>query len=197
MKKIFLSLGLLAFFAGFVKAQQVDQQEAMKKWQEYMTPGSEHKMLAKSNGTWKQEVTMWMAPDAPPSTSTATCTNRMILGGRYQESKSVGKFEGMPFEGISTTGYDNVRKLYVSSWVDNMGTGIMYLEGAWDEASKSITFKGKCTDPMSGMEMPMREVFTIVDDNHQKIEMYSSMGGQEFKTMEIKMSRQATPKAKK
>ena len=82
----------------------------MKAWQAYMTPGDAHKMIAKSDGQWKAEVTVWMAPGGPPEKSTSTCTNKMILGGRYQQSTHKGMFNGMPFEGISTFGYDNAKK---------------------------------------------------------------------------------------
>jgi hypothetical protein len=33
------------------------------------------------------------------------------------------------------------KKMFSSSWVDNMGTGIMNMEGTWDEATKSIILK--------------------------------------------------------
>ena len=60
----------------------VDSATAMKNYMEYATPGEPHKMLAKSNGTWTGDVTMWMAPDAPPMTSTMTMINKMFLVGR-------------------------------------------------------------------------------------------------------------------
>src|SRR4030095_16493060 len=60
----------------------VDDSTAMKNWMAYATPGEPHKMLAKSNGTWNGEVTMWMAPDSPAVTSKATMVNKMIMGGR-------------------------------------------------------------------------------------------------------------------
>ena len=69
-----------------------------------------HKEMAKWDGEWNEEIHMWMAPGAPPQKMQATCVNKMILGGRYQESKHTGNFMGMPFEGISTTGYDNAEK---------------------------------------------------------------------------------------
>jgi hypothetical protein len=147
-------------------------------------------MMAKSDGTWTGEVSMWMAPGQEPSKSTSTCVNRMILGGRYQESKHSGNMMGMPFEGVSTTGYDNAKKVFVNTWIDNMGTGIMTMEGPWDEASKSVILKGKSIDPMTGKEMDLREVFTMIDDNTQLMEMYAvGPDGKEFKTMEIKFTR--------
>lgn len=169
----------------------VDSATMMKNWMEYATPGEPHKMLAKSNGTWNGEVTMWMAPDAPPMTSTMTMTNKMVMDGRYQVSEAKGNMMGMPFNGMSTTGYDNHKKVYMSTWIDNMGTGVMKMEGPWDEASKSTTLTGKMIDPMTGRECDFKEVYKIIDDNNQVMEMYGPdpKTGRQFKTMEIKLTR--------
>ena len=169
----------------------VDSATQMKAWMEAATPGEPHKMLAKSNGTWNGEVTMWMAPDAPPATSTATMTNKMVMDGRYQLSEMKGSFMGQPFNGMSTTAYDNVTKKFVSTWIDNMGTGIIKMEGPWDEANKTITLAGTMIEPSTGRECNMREVFKIIDDNTQLMEMYGPdpKTGKEFKSMTIKLTR--------
>jgi hypothetical protein len=188
MKKIVqLAIAILLACNCFTAFAQ--SQDEMKAWQDYMTPGDVHKMLAKWDGKWKEDISMWMQPGAPPTKSTSSCVNKMILGGRYQESRHTGNMMGMPFEGISTLAWDNARKMLVSTWIDNMGTGIMYMEGTWDDATKTANFKGKSTDHMTGKEMDIREVFTVVDDNTQKMEMYMTQGGQEMKTMEIKFTR--------
>lgn len=169
----------------------VDSATQMKAWGEAATPGEPHKMLAKSNGTWNGEVTMWMAPDAPPATSNATMTNKMVMDGRYQLSEMKGSFMDQPFTGMSTTAYDNVTKKFVSTWIDNMGTGIMKMEGPWDESNKTITLTGKMIEPSTGRECTMREVFKIIDDNTQLMEMYGPdpETGKEFKSMTIKLTR--------
>jgi len=195
MKKITLILAFAICTAGIANAQQdkpvsSDEAAMMKKWEEYMTPGEVHAMLAKSNGEWNQEVTMWMDPSAPPTKSKSTCTNTMILGGRYQQSVHKGNFNGMPFEGISTLAYDNAKKMFISTWIDNMGTGIMYLEGKYDPVTKTVTSTGKTVDPMTGKDMAVREVFTMIDDNTQTMTMYmTGEDGKEFKTMEIRFTR--------
>jgi len=170
----------------------VDSATANKAWMEYATPGEMQKMLAKSDGTWTGENTMWMENNGKPMTSTSEATNKMIFGGRYQMGEHKGNFMGMPFEGISIVGYDNAKKKFVSSWIDNMGTGIMNMEGEWNSSKKSIEFKGKMTDPARpGEDCDVREVFTIVDDNHHVMEMYGpdAKTGKEYKTMEIKYTR--------
>lgn len=167
----------------------IDSATEMKAWMEYATPGEMHKALAKSNGTWDGQTTMWMAKDAPPSISKSTMTNKMVLGGRYQFSSFKGEMMGQTFEGIAITGYDNHLKKFVSTWIDEMGTGIMKLEGQWDEPSKKITYTGKWVNPANNRECEMRQVYTLVDDNNEIMEMYGpdSKTGKEYKTMEIKL----------
>lgn len=189
MKKLLTTLCLALATAGMAAAQEAGKDGQMKAWETYMTPSAIHKMMAKSDGTWKTESTVWMDPAAAPIKSTGTCTNKMILGGRYQESSHKSTMMGMPFEGKGTLAYDNAKKLFITTWIDNMGTGLMTLTGTWDETSKSIHFSGTMVDPTSGQDLPVREVLTMKDDNHQVMQMFMTAGGQEMKTMEINLSR--------
>lgn len=169
----------------------LDSATMMNNWMAYMTPGEPHAMLAKGVGEWTSVNTMWMSPDAPPSVTNGTCTNKMIMGGRYLISENKGDYNGMPFEGIATTAYDNVKKVYVNTWIDNFGTGVMTSEGTYDSTTKTITSKGTMIDPMTGKDTPFRETFATPDDNTQILEMFiPSMDGKgEFKTMNIVYTR--------
>jgi len=187
MKKIVTSF--LAFFA--MASMAVAQSPAEQKaWEAYMAPGEIHSMLAKSDGMWNTALKTWMEPGKPPMESKGTSENKMILGGRYQQSTYKGDFMGAPFEGQSTLAYDNKRKVFISTWIDNMGTGIMIMEGKWNKATKTIAFTGKQTDPMTGKMMPCRETFKIIDDNTQLMTMWCTKDGKETKAMEIKFTRQ-------
>jgi Protein of unknown function (DUF1579) len=167
-----------------------DSATMMKNWMAYATPGEAHKMLAKSSGTWTTDISVWEAPGGPVQKMSGTCVNKMILGGKYQVGNHTGTAMGMPFEGISTTAYDNLKKVMISTWIDNMGTGIMVMEGPWDDATKSSTMTGKMVEPSIGKEISAREVFKIIDDNTQTMEMYRpASDGKEYKSMEIKYTR--------
>ena len=163
--------------------------DAMKKWTDYMTPGDMHKVLAAANGKWAEDITMWMAPGQPPIKSTSTSEYKMVLGGRYQQANITGSFSGMPFEAMSLIGYDNMKKVFISSWIDNMGTGILNSEGPYDAATKTITLIGTQVDPMSGKETKLRETIRMTDDNTMLMEMYTLADGKEMKSMEIKLKR--------
>jgi Protein of unknown function (DUF1579) len=167
-----------------------DSATMAKNWQAFMTPGAVHKMLAKGDGNWASDITMWMQPGAPEQKNKGTMVNKMIMNGLYQQSSFSGNMMGMPFNGISTTAYDVHRKEFVSTWIDNMGSGIMVLKGPWDEATKTMNLKGKMTDPGTTAEVDVRETMKLIDDNTQEMEMFIMMpDGKEFKTMNIKYSR--------
>jgi hypothetical protein len=161
----------------------------MKAWTAYMTPGNEHMQLAKAVGDWKGSTKMWMDEGQEPMVMDSRVQCEMALGGRYLTARYTGQMMGMPFEGISTMGYDNAAKKYVSSWVDNMGTGLIYMEGRWRDDVKGIEIKGMAVDPMTGKEMKMRQIMMMKDANTQVIEMYMDMNGKEMKSMEITLTR--------
>jgi hypothetical protein len=122
--------------------------------------------------TWTMKTSWWMAPGTEPTVSEATAVSEMILGGRYLSTKVSGSMMGMPFEGVSLEGYDNAAKLFMTTWIDNMGTGIMYMTGKWDDAAKQINYTGKTVDPMSGNMIDVRQVVTYNNDGSVKMEMY-------------------------
>ncbi|MEO6488722.1 MAG: DUF1579 domain-containing protein [Ferruginibacter sp.] len=165
-----------------------------RNWMDYMTPGEMHKMMATWDGTWEGETTMWEKPGGAPQTSKGVAINKMAMGGRYQVSTHKGMMMGQPFEGMSILAYDNATKKFKSSWIDNMGTGLIMMEGPWDGTTKTLSLSGKCVDPMmgNGKEMEIREVFRVVDDKNQVVEMYGpGPDGKEFKMMEIKMMKKS------
>ena len=186
MKKLFLVFTLAAACYG-AQAQMSDADQ--KAMMDHATPGEMHKMLASDAGEWGESIQMWMEPGKEPMTSEAEVNVDMIFDGRYQVAKHMGSMMGMRFEGISTTGYDNARGVFVNTWVDNFGTGIMYSEGKWNEKNRTIEFKGMCTDPVQKKQIPFRQVVYIIDEKNQRMEMFMTDKGKEFKSMEIAMKR--------
>jgi hypothetical protein len=180
-------------------AGQPDESQMMAMMMEMAKPGENHKVLARGVGTWTYAVKMWMNPDpnAAPLESSGTTVARETLGGRFiitehsgkmQMPGADGKMADMEFKGMSTEGYDNMKKKFVATWIDNMGTGIMTLEGTYDAATKSLTYLAEY-EMMPGTKTKIREVIKIKDNDHRLMEWYEDRGGTEVKTMEITYTR--------
>ena len=189
IKTLFTVMMLLSIFfstsANF--AQQGDQAEMMKKWQEYMTPGLVHQQFAKMAGNWKATVTNFM--DGQEAKSEATAKYEMILGGRYLKSYITGNMMGMPFEGVGLDAFDNAAKEYISVWIDNFGTGVLNLKGKMDDKTGDIVYTGTMVDPMTGKNQTTKTVMKQIDDDHQQMVMYMIDGGKEVKNMQIDYAR--------
>ena len=163
-----------------------DETAMMEKWMEFATPGPAHKALDAKVGRFDFVVRMWHTPDGPMEESTGTSENKMILGNRYLQEEVHGTFQGQPFEGRALSGYDNLKKKYVGTWVDNMGTGMMVSEGTYDAAKKTFTYETESPDVMAGKYVKGRTVETVLGPDKWKMEMYGpSPEGKEFRMMEI------------
>ncbi len=198
MKRIQLLMVLtlvLVFLAGGIGYADENQQkmsneeaEMMKKWSAYSTPGDFHKGMEYFVGTWKVDSQYWMKADAPPMKSEMTSVQEMILGGRYLKSVTKGMSMGMPFEGHNYTAYDNSKKKYVGTWMDNMGTGIILLEGQPLKEGKGMELSSVFQCPITGEQVSMRCVTKIVDKDKYIFQIFEKggmAGPIERKTMEM------------
>ena len=79
---------------------------------------------------------------------------------------------GMQFEGLGTMAYDNAKKIFISTWIDNGGTGMAYIEGPYDAATKTATMKGKMYEPSSGKDIDIKETMQFIDAKNQLMAMY-------------------------
>jgi len=168
-----------------------DMEEMMKKMQAFATPGDSHKALEALVGEWDVEASYPMGgPGAAVTTSKGTAKSKWILGGRYVQEEFTGEMMGRPFKGIGVTGYDNFRKKYVSTWMDDMGTGIFISEGSADAERKVFTFLGKMDEPVTGeKDKPTKYVVQILSPDKHHFEMHDLSLGDKSKVFEMTYTR--------
>ena len=174
-----------------------DMKKMMQQMMELTKLNENHKILGELAGDWSYTVKMWMDPSAPAQESKGTAIRKPIMDGRYYVADVTGQMEmpgpdgkkqEMTFKGTSIEGYDNAKKKFVSTWIDNMGTGIMMSEGTYDPATKTFSYDSEI-EMLPGMKTKVRETIKIVDKDHHIFEWYENRGGQDVKTMEISYAR--------
>ena len=189
-----LALGLGTAFAApedQPKATQPAGPDAasMEAYAKAAQPGAPHQRLARLAGHWTTQTKAWFVPGQPAMESTGTMDVSPIMGGRYVESIHKGQMMGQPFEGRELDGYDNVAGQYVSSWVDNQGTGVLMLTGQADASGNVITMTGDFVDPATHKKMTYKGVSTLVDGDTLRYESYMVADGKEMKVMELTAKR--------
>jgi len=137
-----------------------------------------------------------MGPNKPPIETNGVVVRQPIMGGRYFLADfdvemlpgAKGKLEKVNFKGKSIEGYDNVKKKFISIWIDNASTGPTIFEGSYDPASRTFTYAGE-TEPKPGQKTIVREVIKVIDNDHYNLDWYEEHGGHEIKTIEIRYTR--------
>ena len=149
-----------------------------------------HQLLARSNGTWTGQATMTFSPTAPPITSTSTLTNTMAMGGLFQVSEIIYNINGQRMRGIRVTGYDATKKIVTRAMIQDGGNGVA-MEGPWDAATNSVTMRYKQLNNTTGNEATMKEVYTLIDENTELLEIYrlDEKTNTESKILRVKWTR--------
>lgn len=161
-----------------------------QKMKELGTPGADHRVLEGRVGSWDVDVKMFEPGSTTPMSSKGKSTVKWVMDGRFLEESVQGDWMGQPFSGTGYVGYDNLKKKYVSTWIDNMGTGIGYVEGTYDAATKTFTFAGDVPDMIQNKYSKMRMIDKTTDADHWTAQMYSTgPDGKEFQSMEIVYTR--------
>lgn len=159
------------------------------------TPGKNHAFLASGAGTWNGKNKMWMAPDTEPMLSECVSTVTPVMDGRFTKCEIAGDMPGMGmFNGFGLYGFDNVSEQFVSSWIDNQGTGMMQGTGELSSDGKVLTWKFNYNCPITRKPTLMREIETITGPNSKTLEMWGidPKSGKEFKMMQIDFTKQSS-----
>jgi hypothetical protein len=174
------------------KPMTPEMQEMMKKWEEVMTPGPMHKVLARMEGIWNMESRMWMGgPDAPPTVTRGTAVMNMVLGGRFLRQDITSEMMGRPMEGVGFTGYDNFNKKFIGSWVDNFSTAMVTMEGFISQDGNILTMYGTMDEPMTGEhDKHVKYVTRFIEHDRHAFEIHDlSIGEPHTKVVEIVYTR--------
>jgi hypothetical protein len=181
-----LALGLSSSgFAAGPQQSQHDQQKAMEAYMKMMATNENHAHLVKFAGEWNVTSKAWMMPGQEPETSQNTAQGEMILGGRFLKMNYKGTMFGQPFEGVQIIGYDNMKKKFITFWIDNSSTAFFLTEGTLDASSKTTTETGLWPDPMTGGNMKVKGITKMISPDEFSYEMYMvGPDGKEFKSLE-------------
>jgi len=182
---IFLGLVLIAPSLADSQEKSEEQQKMMEVWMKYATPGKAHKFLEKQVGEWDVISKMWEKPGQPPTITKGPGKGKMFMGGRYLKMYYKGNMMGMPFEGLGIYAYDNHLKKFLSIWIDNMGTGIMFSKGTVDKTGMVLTTYSEVDNIFTGAKDKFKTVITFMNADKFLMEMYMLGPKGEFRSLEV------------
>lgn len=183
MKALHFSI-ILLFMSTITHSQKKDP------WMEYMMPNEVHALLNEYVGEFDLEITMWMKEGGEPMVMNVISDHKMILDNRFLEMTQFGKMMGMDYQSLSTLGFNTINKTFSLTALTNMGTGTLYLNGAWNQEKRIANLNGQITNPMDGKTIAVRQQITFSNENQLLIENFDTYeGGKEKKSIQYKYVR--------
>ena len=161
------------------------------KTPEIARPGLEHERLQALIGNWKAETRAWRRPDAPVEEGKGTMSNFWMLDGLFVGQEYKSRAQRPKYQGLGALGYDSIRKVYTSVWLDTASTSIYTAIGSCDVSGNVFTLEGGCQDPVTGKPVKCRSITRIVDSKKYTFELFQEgSDGKVFKTLDISYTRE-------
>lgn len=163
MKKLIVTgfVGALLAAAAVVLAQEPS---------ELPKPQKEHAWLEQLAGEWEADIEA-LVPGQEPLKSKGTESVRKI-GGFWVLAENKSEFQGQPFTGLLTLGYDAGKETYVGTWIDSMTGYLWTYEGTVDPAGKVLTLKTKGPSHTPGELAKFKEVLELKSKDHKVFTSY-------------------------
>jgi hypothetical protein len=172
---------------GFVTAWAA----ALRQDYQMPKPQKEHQWLKQIVGEWDSECEMFMEEGQPPQKSKGTESGKM-LGEFWAMLENKGEFQGKPFVGHLTIGYDADKKQFVGTWVDNMSHYLWQYTGKRDSAGKALTLETEGPCPGEGGKIvKIREILELKTPEHKVFTSMREKDGKWIKGMVINYRKRA------
>ncbi|WP_426671503.1 DUF1579 family protein [Mucilaginibacter sp. McL0603] len=158
----------------------------------YSRPGKYHQMLGELVGSWTFKGSRFDWVDSVTSKVAMELNGSLVrkpfADGRFFIAEIItrdkiqlpiqdGKMVEGYGESIQTEGYDNVKKKFQISYINNhIGSTLNFWEGVYDSTSRAITFDSEMENA-PGIKMKIRFIFMFNDKDHYKWEYYIEQNG--------------------
>ncbi len=117
----FLFGGILAAAIGGPKVQ--NKSDAQQVFEPGSGPGTGQKFLARMEGQWTVEKTIFPRnPEAKPSRTPGSCTQKMIMEGRFLQSDFTFQSGEKTTTGTGVIGFEAASGIFTSTWFDSRQT---------------------------------------------------------------------------
>jgi len=165
--------------------------KVMATAQQYTQPGPHHEFLERFLGTWETETRFTMAgmEKMPPAPGTIECS--WLIDGRWIQMQGSGTMFGMRLSTFEVMGYDNFKKSYVLSRVQNLDTAMHNAEGDVDPSGNVLLLYGTLDEYLTGEHDKMvKTIYRFVSNDEILLEVHDlPIGEKNTKVIEMTMKR--------
>lgn len=139
---------------------------------------AEHEWLHHLAGDWMVKGEAVMGPDAPAQAMEWTERARMF-GDYWLVSDIEADFDGDPWKGRMTIGWDGSQNAFVGTWYDTNSDYMWTYHGSLDAERRVLTLEAEGPDMTNPGKMTMfRDVLEILGPNKRRLSSYAYTDGE-------------------
>lgn len=128
-------------------------------------PTKEHQWLKKFTGQWTTEAKGSAGEGQPEAIVKGTIKSEM-MGGFWLVNTMDANFNGTPFKGVQTIGYDVNKKKYVGTWIDTMNGFMWQYTGVVENDGTKLSLYADGPDMTTpGKTAKYRDSYEFKSDN--------------------------------
>ncbi|MDQ2769337.1 MAG: DUF1579 domain-containing protein [Bacteroidota bacterium] len=162
--------------------------EEMQLLLDFSRPGNNHALLGVLAGTWTfQDAARPFIKGTLRRTPMydGRFYNVEITGGKLSVPVADGKMKEANYQGLQLEGYDNGRKQFVTTAINNhIGSAIEVQTGTYDAAKRAFSYEWE-SELIPGLKKKNRRVLRFIDTTHYAEDYYESQNGTDVKVREL------------
>lgn len=184
---------VLLFLPTLLSAQVRQQGDStMEALLNYSRPGNYHNLLGQLAGSWNFK-------DAKLAFVKGTLVRKPIYDGRFytveitggklQVPVADGKMKEELYQSMQLEGYDNPRKEFITTVVNNhIGSDVQYEIGKYDAVAHTFTYYWD-SELLPGKKVKNKRILKVVDNDHYVEAFFEEREGKEVKVRELDYER--------
>ena len=177
MKTRLICITTLAFAVALISGNALSEEDplaaAMAKAKKWTAPGKYHREMAYFIGHWDVETRIVMPGMKMPPTK-GTADYKWLIPGRWISSEVKGMMMGALVTSYTIHGFDNVKKKWVTTWVNSMDTAMNRVEGVIVDPTGKVTAQyGTLDEYLTGEhDKPIKVVTRRLTDDKFEMEIW-------------------------
>jgi hypothetical protein len=162
----------LAVFACGISAQ-AQPAATGQTTQPKATPMSHKALFEKLVGKWEGNCKTWFEPGKLADESKVAGEFAKVLAGRFLRHSYEGTMQGKPRRGEDLIGFNTMRKVFQSAWVDDFHMNYAILISEGQAMDRGFSVRGDYDVGGNQPKWGWRTQFDLVDDDHLTITAYN------------------------
>jgi Protein of unknown function (DUF1579). len=130
-------------------------------------------LFEKLAGKWEGNCKTWFEPGKLADESKVAGEFTKVLEGRFLRHTYEGKMQGKPRHGEELIGFNSMRKVFQTSWVDDFHMNYAILVSEGPATDRGFSVRGDYDLGGNQPKWGWRTQFDLIDDDHLTITAYN------------------------